>query len=85
MIAKVCDICGKIETPDKVRFHTLTHEYGIFMTKKVESFHICPKCMNLLKESRSIQKEKSEVRCATCDVSDINCHEQCREVVNGNE
>ena len=37
MIAKVCDICRKIETPERRDFHTFTYEWGIF--KKEKGFH----------------------------------------------
>lgn len=38
MIAKVCDICGKVETPERRDFHTFTHEWACF--KRVKDFHM---------------------------------------------
>lgn len=55
MIAKVCDICGKVETPERRDFHTFTYERTCF--KREKGFHICPGCMNLIKELRAKQKE----------------------------
>lgn len=80
MIAKMCDICGKVETPNKDRFYKLTYMEGSVI-KSTHFMDVCPDCMKLIKEL----KAKREVTCATCDVPDVNCHEQCREVVNGNE
>lgn len=59
MIRKVCDICGKVETPERQDFHTFTHEcYGF---KRVKNFHICPECMGLIKElMRAKQKDAVE-------------------------
>lgn len=54
MIAKVCDICREVETPERRDFYTFTYEWGVF--KKEKGFHICPDCMNLIKELRVKQK-----------------------------
>ena len=53
MTAKVCDICGKVETPERRDFHTFTHEWGCL--KRVKDFHIC-ECMTLIKELRTKQE-----------------------------
>ena len=58
MIAKVCDICGKVETSERRDFHTFTHEQGCF--KRVKEFHICSECMALIKELRAKQKGGAE-------------------------
>lgn len=58
MIAKVCDICGKVESPKIRDFHTFTHEWACF--KQVKGYHICPKCMTLIKELRTKQEGKKE-------------------------
>ena len=55
MIAKVCDICGKVETPEKPDFHTFTH---VWRFVKAEDFHICSECMTLIKELRTKQNSK---------------------------
>ena len=48
MIAKVCDICGKVETYERRDFYTFTCEsYGF---KRMRNFHICSDCMELIKE-----------------------------------
>ena len=59
MIMKVCDICGKVETPEKPDFHTFTCEsYGF---KRMRNFHICSECMGLIKElMRAKQKGDAE-------------------------
>ena len=58
MIAKVCDICGKVETPERRDFHTFTHEFGCI--KRVKNFHICSECMELIEELRVKQKGDAE-------------------------
>lgn len=58
MIAKVCDICMKVETSERRDFHTFTHEWGCFKNNK--GFHICPECMALIKELRAKQKGGAE-------------------------
>lgn len=58
MIAKVCDICRKIETPERRDFHTFTHEWACF--KQVKGFHICSECMTLIKELRTKQEGEQE-------------------------
>ena len=60
MITKVCDICGKVETPERQDFHTFTHEGAYF--KRVKDFHICPECMRLIKELRANGKTKEDIR-----------------------
>ena len=65
MIAKVCDICGKVETPERRDFHTFTHDWGCF--KRVKDFHICSECMNLIKELRAKQKENNHDNFAYSD------------------
>ena len=55
MIAKVCDICGKVETHERRDFYTFTYEWGIF--KREKGFHLCPECMALIKELRAKPKE----------------------------
>ena len=54
MLAKVCDICGKVEKPEMRDFHTFTHEWGCL--KRVKDFHICSECMTLIKELRTKQE-----------------------------
>ena len=56
MIAKVCDICGKVETPERQDFHTFPHEWGCF--KRAKDFHICSECMTLIRELRTKQNSK---------------------------
>ena len=67
MITKVCDICGKVETPERRDFHTFTHEWACF--KRVKDFHICSECMTLIKELRTKQNSKrmneDDIRCRT--------------------
>ena len=58
MIAKVCDICGKVETPERRDFHTFTYEHYGF--KRVKNFHICSECMALIKELRAKQEGGAE-------------------------
>lgn len=80
MIAKMCDICGRIEEGVYVGlFAKITYTEGTFI-KSTHSMDICPECMKLIKELRAKQKDKREVTCSTCDIPDVNCHEQCREV-----
>ena len=55
MIAKVCDICKKVENPERKDFYTFTYEYGFL--RKEKGFHICTKCMMLIRELRAEQKE----------------------------
>lgn len=55
MIMKVCDICGKVENPEKPDFHTFTH---VWRFAKAENFHICSECMTLIKELRRKQNSK---------------------------
>ena len=57
MIMKVCDICGKVEKPEKPDFHTFTHVWKFI---KAEDLHICPECMVLIKELRAKQKGDAE-------------------------
>ena len=57
MIMKVCDICGKVEKPEKPDFHTFIHEWCYIKTKK---FHICSECMELIEELRVKQKGDAE-------------------------
>lgn len=57
MIAKICDICGKVEKPEKPDFHTFIHEWCYIKTK---NFHICSECMELIKELRVKQKGDAE-------------------------
>lgn len=57
MIMKVCDICGKVEKPEKQDFHTFTHVWRFI---KTENFHICSECMELIKEMRAKQKGDAE-------------------------
>ena len=57
MIMKVCDICGKVEKPEKPDFHTFTHAWRFI---KAENFHICSECMELIKEMRAKQKGDAE-------------------------
>ena len=56
MIAKVCDICGKVEKPGRRDFHTFTHELVGF--KREKDFHICSECMTLIKDLRTKQNSK---------------------------
>ena len=57
MIVKVCDICGKVEKPEKPDFHTFTHAWRFI---KAEDFHICSECMTLIEELRTKQKGDAE-------------------------
>lgn len=57
MIMKVCDICGKVEKPEKPDFHTFIHE-GRYI--KMKDFHICSECMELIKELRAKQEGDTE-------------------------
>ena len=57
MIMRVCDICGKVEKPEKPDFHTFTHVWKFI---KAEDLHICPECMVLIKELRAKQKGDAE-------------------------
>ena len=59
MIAKVCDICGRVETLERRDFYTFTCEsYGF---KRMRNFHICSECMGLIKElMRAKQKGDAE-------------------------
>ena len=57
MIMKVCDICGKVEKPEKPDFHTFIYEWRYI---KGKNFHICSECMELIKELRAKQKGDAE-------------------------
>lgn len=48
MIAKVCDICGKVETPEKRKWKRLKNEKNLY---------VCPECMALIKELKANRKK----------------------------
>ena len=76
--AKKCDVCGKFYTVDED--HTaMTLEYiknnGRLIRR--ECYDVCAECTERIVQKKG--EESKEVPCATCDVPDLNCHEQCKE------
>lgn len=73
-----CDLCGKFCTIGEIGYTEMIlmnyRKNGTLAEKNC--YDICPSCAK-----RILQKgeEPKEVTCATCGVSDLNCHEQCKE------
>lgn len=73
-----CDLCGKFSLTEDIGYTEMIlinyRRNGTFAEKNC--YDVCTECAK-----RILQKceEPKEVTCATCDVPDLNCHEQCKE------
>ncbi len=76
--AKRCDVCGKFYAVDS-DYTTMTldvyNKHGSRVTS--DCFDICTECTERI--LRMKEKQLKGATCATCDVPDLNCHEQCKE------
>lgn len=78
MKAIKCDICGKFYTADSDHTAMIMKVYNKYESLvKGDSFDLCTECTERI--LRTKEKPSKEVTCATCGVSDLNCHEQCKE------
>lgn len=76
--ARKCDICGKFYTVDSdhtVMTLEVYSKHGSRVTS--DEFDICTECTEKILNMK--EPPSKEVTCATCDVLDLNCHEQCKE------
>lgn len=76
--AKKCDLCGKFYATDDAgctRMSLMKYN-SVGILEDSDYYDICTEC-----SKRILQKgeEPKEVTCATCGISDLNCHEQCKE------
>lgn len=77
--ARKCDICGKFYVINDVGFAEMIlikYSRSGGMEKK-DYYDICTECAERIRQPK--EKQPKGVTCATCDVSDLNCREQCRE------
>lgn len=74
-----CDICGKFYVPDEVgNTEMILMKYRRSGTLEEKNYYdICTECAERILHQKG--EESKEVTCATCGVSDLNCHEQCKE------
>lgn len=73
-----CDLCGKFYTTDDAGCTRMSlMKYSSRGTiEKRDYYDICTECSKKILQK---DEEPKEVTCATCDVPDLNCHEQCKE------
>lgn len=76
--AMKCDMCGKFYEIDVVGHNEIIlmkyRRNGTLAEKNC--YDICAECLKRILRKKG--KESKEVTCATCDVPDLNCHEQCK-------
>lgn len=73
-----CDLCG--------RLYAIADGYQVMVIEKynekdqllnAKPFDICEECQDRILQRKG--KPSKDVTCATCDVPDLNCREQCKD------
>lgn len=77
--ARKCDICGKFYVVDDVAHaEMILIKYRKTGTLEEKNYYdVCTECAERILQPK--EKQPKGVTCATCGVSDLNCHEQCKE------